>query len=292
MTPKTVRDTTTLLPFLIATWPEIKRTKLKQWLRFDSVQVNGRVITRHDHPLAAGDIVDIKPTKAPPTTTPLPPGLHILHEDAAIMVIHKPVNLLTIATDTEREKTAFRILTDHLREVTRDGTARLWIVHRLDRETSGLIVLAKTEEAKLWLQENWERMDKRYIAIVEGIPTQAKGTLKSHLDETQPHRVYALDHATATTREAVTHYEVLRSGFGRTQVSLTLETGRRHQLRAQLAQAGHPIVGDTKYGAPTNPIRRIALHATHLRLIHPTTQKELIFDSPLPADMARLVPTT
>jgi 23S rRNA pseudouridine1911/1915/1917 synthase len=290
MTSKTATEPAPLLPFLLAHWPEVKRTKVKQWLRFDAIKVNGRTITQHDHKLQPGDVVSIQPQKAPPATTPLPAGLSIIHEDDELLVIRKPVNLLTIATDTERDKTAFRIMTDYLRESTHGRHDRLWIVHRLDRETSGLLVLAKSEEAKGWLQENWHRMDKRYLAIVEGTMKVPSGKLVNHIDETQPHRVYALDHTTATTREAVTHYRVLGTGYGRSLLEITLETGRRHQIRAQLAAADSPIVGDDKYGAKSDPVKRIALHASDLKLLHPHDERELSFHSPLPQDLGRLVP--
>jgi len=290
MTSKTATESAALLPFLLTHWPEVKRTKIKQWLRFDAVKVNGRAINQHDHQLQPGDVISIQPQKAPPVTTPLPAGLSVVHEDDELLVIRKPVNLLTIATDTEREKTAFRIMTDYLRESTHGRHDRLWIVHRLDRETSGLLVLAKTEDAKTWLQENWARMEKRYHAIVEGKPPAETGTLKGFIDETQPHRVYATDHASPTAREATTHYRVLGTGYGRSLLEITLETGRRHQIRVQLAAAGCPIVGDEKYGAKSDPIKRIGLHASYLKLLHPEDERELIFQSPLPQDLARLVP--
>jgi len=290
MTSKTATESTPLLPFLLAQWPEVKRTKIKQWLRFSAVKVNGHSITKHDHTLQAGDVVSIQPQKAPPPTTPLPAGLSVIHEDDELLVIRKPVNLLTIATDTERDKTAFRIMTEYLRESTHGSKDRLWIVHRLDRETSGLLVLAKSEETKNWLQENWARMEKRYHAIVEGKLPADSGTLKGFIDETQPHRVFVTDRASPTAREATTHYKLLGTAFNRSLAEITLETGRRHQIRVQLAAAGCPIVGDDKYGAKTDPIKRIALHASYLKLLHPDDERELIFQLPLPQEMARLVP--
>ncbi|HEY1082453.1 MAG TPA: RluA family pseudouridine synthase [Prosthecobacter sp.] len=290
MTSHTATEPAALLSFLFASWPEVKRTKIKQWLRFGAVHINGRSITRHDHALQAGDVVEIRPQKAPPPVTPLPAGMAVLHEDDALLVIRKPVGLLTIATDKEREKTAFKIMTDWLRESSRAANARLWIIHRLDRETSGLLVLAKTEEAKTWMQENWERMEKRYLAVVEGSLPAESGTLTGHLDETQPHRVFITDRPTKNTREAVTHYRVLGTAFGRSLVEVTLDTGRRHQIRAQLAAAGCPIVGDDKYGAKTDPAKRVALHAVALKLLHPDDEQELQFEAPLPQELARLVP--
>ncbi len=291
MSPKNVVTPAPLLEQIQAFWPETKRTRIKQWLRFGAVHVNDRVVTRHDHPLQAGDVIAIRPQKAPPPAPPLPSGVHVLFEDASVLVIHKPSGLLTVATDTERERTAFRFLTDYVRETTRDGRARLWIVHRLDRETSGLLVLAKSEEAKLFLQENWNRAVKTYQAVVEGKPAADEATLRNALDETQPHRVYAAARPGPTTREAVTRYRVLRSGYGRSLLEVVIETGRRHQIRVQLAAAGHPIVGDTTYGGkPASGTRRLALHATALRFPHPDSTRELSFESPLPADLAKLVP--
>jgi 23S rRNA pseudouridine1911/1915/1917 synthase len=181
-------------------------------------------------------------------------------------------------------------MTDYLRRRGSSSHERLWIVHRLDRETSGLIVMAKSEKAKLWLQANWARMKKRYLAVVEGVMPKVENTLTGFIDESQPHRVFVSDHATSKTREATTHYRVLGENKSRSLLEINLETGRRHQIRAQLAAAGCPIVGDKKYGARTNPIKRIALHASYLKLLHPKDERELFFESPLPDDVARLAP--
>ena len=181
-------------------------------------------------------------------------------------------------------------MTDYLRQSSGSSQARLWIVHRLDRETSGLLVLAKSEAVKTWLQENWPRMEKRYQAVVEGVMPSDTGTLVGHIDESQPHRVFAADRPSSTTRAATTHYRVLGTDNNRSLLEITLQTGRRHQIRVQLAAAGCPIVGDKKYGARRDPIRRVALHATSLKLLHPDDERELLFQSPLPQEMARIAP--
>jgi len=287
---KSVAESTPLLAFLFARWPEARRNTVKQWLRFGAVTVNGHIVTRHDHTLQPGDVVRIRPQKAPPTTKPLPAGISVVYEDNELLVVLKPANLLTIATETERDKTAFRIMTGYLRAGSGSARSRLWIVHRLDRETSGLLVFARSEESKIWLQKNWARMEKRYQAVVEGVMPAAAGTLTGHLDETQPHRVFLSDRPSSTTREAITHYRVLGAGNKRSLLEITLETGRRHQIRVQLAAAGCPIVGDKRYGARTNPIKRIALHAAFLKLLHPDDRREMIFQSPLPPEIARLAP--
>lgn len=290
MNSKTATKSSPLLPFLFQEWPEVKHTKIKQWLRFGAVNVNDHIITQHNYQLQSGDVVSIRPQKAPPAGSQLPAGLRVAYEDEELLVIVKPVNLLTVATENERDKTAFHIMTDYMRGRKSSAHERLWIVHRLDRETSGLIVMAKSEKAKLWLQANWTRMEKRYLAVVEGVMPKVENTLTGFIDESQPHRVFVSNHPTSKTREATTHYRVLGESKARSLLEVTLESGRRHQIRAQLAAAGCPIVGDKKYGASTNPVKRIALHASYLRLLHPKNERELFFESPLPDDVARLAP--
>ena len=287
--PKTVTEPSSLQPFLFATWPEVKKTKIRQWLKFGAVRVNGKVVTRHDHALAAGDQVSILPEKPNPAAEALPQGMRVIFEDDSILVIEKPANLLSVATDKGLEDTAYTALTDYVRQRTRRAAARVWIVHRLDRETSGIMVFARTEEAKKYLQAEWQRMEKRYLAVVEGQPPQREGTLRHHVDESQPHRVF-IRAAAPDTREAVTHYEVIRTDGERTLLELTLETGRRHQIRVQLAETGCPIAGDPKYGRkPEGKGRRLALHASWLKILHPVTEKEVEFESPLPPELAGLV---
>ena len=150
--------------------------------------------------------------------------------------------------------------------------------------------MAKSEKTKLWMQDNWKRMEKRYLAVVEGVMPKAEDTLTGFIDESQPHRVFVSERSTSKTREAITHFKVLGESNARSLLEITLESGRRHQIRAQLAAAGCPIVGDKKYGASTNPIKRIALHASYLKLLHPKGERELFFESPLPENIARLAP--
>lgn len=288
--PKTVSEPQLLLAFLFQTWPEVKRTNVKQWLKFGAVRVNDQVVTRHNQELKAGDQVSIHPTKAPPPAPDLPQGMSILYEDTDIIVVHKPAHLLTISTEKETDKTAYHAITGYVRDRARTGVARVWIVHRLDRETSGVLVFAKSEEAKETLQSNWTTAEKSYLALVEGKPPAQSGTLRTHLDESQPHKVFACKEG-PETREAITHYRVLRQGMGRTLLEVTLETGRRHQIRVQLSQAGCPIVGDEKYGAKSNPARRMALHAAVLKLTHPHTGKEMVFESPLAPELLKLLPS-
>ncbi len=276
-----------LLAYLFASWPETKKTQIRSWLKFQAVTVNGRPVTQFNHALKPGDVVDIRSESATHSKV-LPSGIRILHEDALVIVIEKPENLLTMGTESEQEKTAFFQLTEYLNRGKQNGRERAWIVHRLDRDTSGLMVFAKSSEVAATLQTGWDKVEKRYEAVAEGSLASNSGVFESELNESNPAKVF-ITPATDLTRHAVTHYRVLKRGKGRTLVELTLETGRRHQIRVQLAEAGCPIVGDKKYGAKSNPAKRLALHACLLRFPHPGTKKELCFHSPLPKELVRLV---
>ncbi len=285
---RTVENPDQLLPYLFANWPEAKRKQVRTWLKFQAVTVNGRPVSQFNHPLVRGDIVAIRADRFAIPKTVLPSGIKICFEDASIIVIDKPANLLSIATETEQEKTAYFQLTEYLRRGNEMSRDRVWIVHRLDRETSGLMVFAKSPQAKSALQTGWEKAVKRYEAVVEGKIKGESGVLASDLDESHPLRVYSAP-ASESTRHAITHYRVLGRREWRTLVELTLETGRRHQIRVQLADLGCPIVGDEKYGAKSDPAKRLGLHACGLRFPHPETGREMKFESPTPKDLLRLV---
>ena len=214
--------------------------------------------------------------------------MEVVFEDASLLVIEKPEKLLSMASATEREKTAYAVLTDYVRRGNSQSPEGVWIVHRLDRETSGLMVFAKTEAAKCALQARWDKTEKRYLAVVEGHPPADHGVLQSHLDESSPFRVFSAP-PSERTRHAVTRYRVMTRIATRALVDLTPETGRRNQLRVHLADADCPIIGDRKYGARTNPARRLGLHAGSLRFTHPLSGELLQFKSPLPRNLARLV---
>jgi len=285
---RTVSQPSELLAYLFEAWPDAKKKQVRSWLKFGSVAVNGKIITQFDHRLKPGDQIIIRQKGLAAPETKLPVGIRIRHEDTDILVIEKPPGLLSIASPSEPERTAYAILTDHVRQGNRHSRERVWIVHRLDRETSGLMVFAKNEKSKTALQKDWDAVVKKYYAVVEGAPPSDAGTFDSHLDESNPLKVYPTQEG-PETRHAITHYRTMKKGKATTLVELTLETGRRHQIRVQLTEAGCPIVGDKKYGAQTNPIKRIALHACTLRFKHPATNEEVRFDSPLPGDLGRLV---
>ena len=284
----TVEHPSELLDFLLACHPGAKRTRVRQWLKYGAIQVNGQTVARSTHRVRTGDAVSIRAKRETRAVGLLPPGMNILFEDGALIVIEKPENLLSTASAKERSNTAYAVLTDYVRRRHPRSSGRVWIVHRLDRETSGLMVFAKTEAAKRTLQGQWDTTDKRYLAVVEGRLPADHGVLRSHLNESNPFKVYSAPRG-AGTRHAVTRYRVVKRTSTSALVELAPETGRRHQLRVHLADTGCPIVGDQKYEARTNPALRLALHATFLQFKHPLSGDVLRFESPLPEALARLL---
>jgi len=266
---------------LQALYPDASRRSLKQWLAGSRVRVNGAVVTRGDVEIDVEDRVGL----GSPAPAACPAPLRLVHEDDDILVVDKPSGLLTIATESERERTAYRLLRDWI-SARGDRPSRLFIVHRLDRETSGLIVFAKSVPAKQQLQAQFaDRTAERvYVALAEGLVSQADGSLISRLVEDRGLRVRIAERGGG--REAITHYRVLERRRAATLLELRLVTGRRAQIRAQLAAAGHPIAGDSQYGAQTDPIRRLALHATRLAFLHPGAGR-VSFESPPPPAFGR-----
>jgi 23S rRNA pseudouridine1911/1915/1917 synthase len=249
---------------------------VKQWLERGRVRVNGTVVRRGDVAVGAGDRVEL----GTPPVASIPAPLRLVHEDDEIVVIDKPPGLLTIADLSERERTAYRLLRDWMD--ARDA-GRVFIVHRLDRETSGLLVVARTPRAKAMLQEQFRARtpERVYVARVQGRVREDAGTLTSRLTEDRSLRVRPT-RDTRQGREAITRYRVLARDEDATVVELTLVTGRRGQIRAQLAALGHPIVGDHAYGSRGDPLRRVCLHATRLGFTHPDGRR-VVFDSPPPS---------
>ena len=213
--------------------------------------------------------------------------IEILFEDRDLIVIVKPAGLLTIATEKERRRTAYAMLVDHVR---RFRAARIFIVHRLDREASGLIVFAKTPEAKATLQKQFEdhSAGRTYLAVTEGRIPRDEVTVEALLAENAAFHCYSTRDPSKGKR-AVTHVKVLKRTPHRTLVEVRLETGRKHQIRVHLADEGFPIIGDPAYGNQRSPIRRMALHGAALTFRHPHTGKSMTFTTPLPADVASLV---
>jgi len=256
------------------------RTKIKQLFKYRAIEVNEEGVKNIDHLLMQGDKVSVRKDKIKSEVIP-PLGIKIVYEDDAVIVTEKPYGLLTIASETEKTKTAYYQLNEFLKQRVHGEGERIFIVHRLDRDTSGLIVFAKNEAVKRILQGNWKEVEKRYYAIVEGAPGNKEGEIMSHLRETKSLRVYSDRHSIEAKR-AITKYRVLKQSRGYALLDILLETGRKNQIRVHLADIGHPVAGDKKYGAQTDPFKRLGLHAYLLSFKHPITGNLVRFESKIP----------
>jgi 23S rRNA pseudouridine1911/1915/1917 synthase len=274
-----------LLEFLLARLPGKGRQTIKAILRDRQVSVEGRAVSQYNHPLRAGQQVRVRWEKLP--FDRLYHGIQIVFEDQDLLVIDKPAGLLTVATDTEKRRTAYSILSDYVK--TQDAANRIFIVHRIDRETSGLLLFAKSERIKDIIQETWMSTitERVYVAVVEGQMEQESGVITSWLTESAAFKVYSSQNP-LQGKKAVTRYQTLRSNQEYSLIRLTLETGRKHQIRVHLQDIGHPVVGDKKYGAVSNPLKRLGLHAQVLAFIHPLSHVPCRFESAVPRQFLRV----
>jgi RluA family pseudouridine synthase len=215
-------------------------------------------------------------------------GLALLYEDKDILVVNKPAGLLTMATDSEKTRTAYFLLTDYVRKGHSKSRNRIFIVHRLDRETSGILIFAKTMEAKLYLQQHWDNTEKKYLAVVHGRMEKETESISTYLAENNAHLVYSTPDRNKG-RLARTAYRVLKQTKDFALLEVDLLTGRKHQIRVHLAQIGHPVVGDTKYGKQNRGRHNLALHAHSLSVTHPFTGKRLTFKTRAPAYFKQLI---
>jgi RluA family pseudouridine synthase len=228
------------------------------------------------------------PNHTAPSGKHLPGGLAILHEDRDIIVVDKPAGLLTISTDREKSRTAYFILTDYVRKGVAKSRNRIFIVHRLDRETSGILIFAKNEEAKFRLQSQWQETKKQYLAVVHGRCDKHAETITTYLAENQAHGVYT---TTDTRKGKLSHtaYRVLKETRDFSLLEVNLLTGRKHQIRVHLAGIGHPVVGDERYGKEHKRYQRLALHARSISFKHPFSGESMTFETKVPVFFTTLV---
>jgi 23S rRNA pseudouridine1911/1915/1917 synthase len=270
-----------LLPWLLAALAPMSRTRVKQLLKFGQVTVNGVPVTQFDHPLKAADRVAITGTRRDPAADPLrQAGVRIVFEDCDLIAMDKPAGLLSVATEGEKVDTAFARLNAYL---SAQNAGRPFVVHRLDRETSGLLLFARSAAVRDRLQATWERVTKKYLAVVEGEPHPPTGTIRNFLTEGKDLRVRASERMRPGAREATTHYRVVKSDGTHSLVEVELGTGRKHQIRVHLAGLGHAVIGDRMYGTAIEPAGRLGLHAWRLTFDHPITGRQFALEAPLPA---------
>ena len=267
-------DPAELLAFLLAAHPNQGRNAVKAMLARGQVSVGGVAFTAYNHPLRPGDTIEIR--KGKPAEAVRFAGLAILHEDADLIVVRKEAGLLSVGTDDEKELTAYRQLSDYVKRT--DPRQRIYVLHRLDRDTSGVMMFARSEQVQKRMQASWQEVvtERVYIALVEGRVRQPEGTVESWLKENAAMKMYASGKS-GDGQHAVTHYKLLRAGGSYSLLELRLETGRKNQIRVHMQDIGHPIVGDKKYGAKTKPIGRLGLHAGVLAFKHPATGEQMRF---------------
>lgn len=286
-----VKESALLMDFLLAHMGGMAKASVKQLLGHRLVMVNGSVQTRHDTPLKAGDKVVVLNSRGNIQLTH--PKLSLVYEDEFLLVVEKKPGLLTVATyPGSTETTAMSILKAYVKR--QDNRANIYVVHRLDRETSGLLVFAKSQELQEYMRTYWRQIvtKRTYVAVVEGTPDKAESKITTWLTEDKRNAMVYSSPVDDGGQKAVTNYKVLKSteDGNFSLMELNLETGRTNQIRVHMASIGHPVVGDRKYGhgESNSPIDRLCLHAMVLEFIHPATEKKVHFETSIPKEFTIL----
>jgi 23S rRNA pseudouridine1911/1915/1917 synthase len=267
-----------ILDLLLEMFESASKTRIRKMLKYQMVQVGGRPVTRVDFEVKAGEVVEYlkKTGSGKEIKAPVP----IVFEDDYVLVAEKPAGLLTYGEKGTGGTSLYRVLRDFIQERT-NSSRQLYVVHRLDREVSGIVVFAKHERIQQQIKTNWKETKKLYYALVEGRPQKKQGTLRSWLKEGADRKMYSAAKPQAAKR-AVTHYRVLKVLPGHTLLEIEPETGRKNQIRVHLSEMGCPVVGDRRYGANDKILRRIRLHGFYLGFTHPVTGRFVEFRSPMP----------
>lgn len=274
-----VKEQNELMKFLIESLPKKNRNNIKSLLKNKQVLVDGAAISQFNHPLNPGQEVMITESRLSDKDMK---GIKVVYEDEYLIAVEKASGILSIATNKERDKTAYNMVKNYVK--SRNPLEKLFIVHRLDRETSGVMIFAKTEEIQQILQTNWQDMvlERTYVAVVEGKVEKDNDTIISYLKENSAFVTFSSDKEIEGSKKAITHYTVLKRSRGFSLVEAKIETGRKNQIRVHMQTIGHSVVGDKKYGASTNPLGRLGLHAKSIIFKHPKTGKVLSFQTGIP----------
>ena len=262
---------------------DMPKKRIKQYLTHGSIFVNNNKTTKYNFKLIPGMNIIIDTDNKNKKTLPF----DILFEDEHIIVVNKPSGLLTIATEKEKEKTLFHIVREYL--VSKNQYARVFIVHRLDKDTSGIVVLAKDEKTKNKLQENWNEYVsiREYVAVVHGKPKKDEDKIVQKLKETKTNLVYTTKDEDG--KEAITNYKVIKTIDNYSMLSINIETGRKNQIRVALSSIGTPIVGDKKYGLRDDKENRLYLHANRLKMYYPEIRKDILFETATPTEFKKII---
>ncbi len=281
-----VKQQCELLEFLLMTFKDQSRNSVKSLLGSHRVSIDGAPVTQFNFKLFPGDTVIISNS---PIRKKTRSNLPIIYEDNDIIVINKPSKLLSVPSDNEKGSTAFRMVNDYLQQ--KDKHNRAFIVHRLDEDTSGVLMFAKNDKMARALTDgdNWNNLVKKrgYYAIVEGTLKNKEGTIRSYLKKNSQNMMYS-SKKKGDGQLAITDYKVIKENQKYTFVDVDIKTGRKNQIRVHFGDLGHFIIGDDKYGEPSNPIKRLGLHAYELDIIHPFTGKSMKFKAPIPSEFSNL----
>lgn len=280
-----VHESCELLTFLISKYPHLSRNAVKSLLSNHQVAVDGAPISQYNFMLAKEDTVIVSKNRIAKRERK---DLPIIYEDKELIVINKPSGLLSIASDTEKGRTAYRLVTDYIRQF--DKKDRIYVVHRLDEDTSGVLLFAKNEKIRDLLQKNWSNIvtKRGYYAIVEGIMEKDADTYIDYLKENSLNLMY-VSNSKVDAKRCVTSYTLIKSTKEYSLLDINIETGRKNQIRVQMGHRGHHVIGDDKYGEPANPLNRLGLHAYELSFIHPVTKKAMKFVAPMPKEFKDLM---
>lgn len=279
-----VHEECELLDFLFSKFPKLSRNAVKSILSGHYVAVDGAPVTQFNLKLAKDDVVIVSKQRiAKKTRKDLP----ILFENDEIIVINKPSGLLSVASDTEKGRTAYRIVTDYVQQ--KDKHNRIYVVHRLDEDTSGVLMFGKNPKIRDILQKNWNDivLSRGYYAVVEGRMEKKEDKLVDYLKENSLNLMY-VSNDKVNGKKCVTNYKVIKENKQYSLLDVDIETGRKNQIRVQLGHRNHHVIGDDKYGEPSDPLKRLGLHAYRLKLIHPITKKLLEFIAPMPQEFNSL----
>lgn len=272
-----VKENEILIEFLKKMFSNLSKNSVKSLLHNEKVFVNGNMTTKYNYELNVGDVVEIREKVAK--------NIDIIYEDKDIIVINKPSGLLTVATEKEKNKTAYHSVMEYLKKKNKNN--RIFIIHRLDKDTSGIIMFAKNERAKHLYQDNWNDIVKKrcYYAVIDGKMENKEGTIKSYLKE-NGNMVYSVKDRSG--KLAITEYKVLKERKNISLLDINLKTGRKNQIRVHMKENKTPILGDLKYGEKSKLINRLALHAYKLELVNPVTKKLLTFEINMPNEFKML----
>ena len=274
-----------LLEFLFSKFPNLSRNAVKSILSGHFVAVNGAPVSQYNLKLSKDDVVIVSKQRISKKNRQ---DLPIIYEDNEFIVINKPSGLLSIPSDTEKGRTAYRMVNDYIQQ--KNKHERVYVIHRLDEDTSGVLMFAKNPKIKDILQREWNEivLARGYYAIVEGKMEKSEATLVNYLKENSLNLMYVTSNKNEG-KKCLTQYKVLKSNEKYSLLDVNIDTGRKNQIRVQLGHIGHHVIGDDKYGEPSDPLKRLGLHAYKLKFVHPINKKIYEFKTEMPKEFSKII---